>query len=80
MTSQTFGAAAGPALTGDLRFVNPAAGDDHLGAGSTTRNPGALTSVGSDFAAEPRPPRRFVDLGFDQGVRVGRLLPQRSGC
>jgi len=58
--------------SGDPVFVNPAAWDYHIGAGSEALDRGVGTVVDSDIDAQPRPAGSAPDLGADE------LLPDPS--
>jgi predicted outer membrane repeat protein len=53
-------------FSGTAGFVDPAAGNFHIGAGSDAINAGAATSVAVDFDGQPRPSGAASDIGFDE--------------
>jgi predicted outer membrane repeat protein len=54
------------ALTGTAGFVNPGAGDYHLGPASSAVNAGVDAGVYTDFEAEARPQAGGFDIGWDE--------------
>ena len=58
-------------LWGDPAFVDPAAGDYHIGPTSIARDHGIPAGTGHDIDAEPRPDGCFYDIGADE-VLTGR--------
>ncbi len=61
-------------VSGDPRFVNPAAGDYHLGPGSAAIDAGVLTTVTIDIDGDPRPIGTLPDIGADER-RMYAYLP-----
>ncbi len=53
-------------LWGDPAFVDPDAGDYHLGPGSAAIDAGVATTVAVDIDGEPRPMGDGVDIGADE--------------
>jgi predicted outer membrane repeat protein len=53
-------------LIGDPRFVNPAANNFHLNAGSAAIDAGTNVNVPIDFEGDMRPQGGGVDIGFDE--------------
>ncbi|MCS7179509.1 MAG: DUF5123 domain-containing protein [Anaerolineae bacterium] len=53
-------------ITGDPRFVDPAGGDFHIGAGSAALDVGATTGVTTDIDGDPRPIGPAPDIGADE--------------
>jgi uncharacterized repeat protein (TIGR01451 family) len=62
--------------TGDPAFVNPAAGDYHIGFGSAVIDAGADAGVSTDIDGDPRPIGPGYDLGADEwpgsGLQVNK--------
>jgi uncharacterized repeat protein (TIGR01451 family) len=52
--------------TGDPDFVDPNAGDYHIGPASAAINRGVQAGVGMDIDAQPRPAGAYPDLGADE--------------
>jgi len=61
-------------LSGDPRFVDPAGGDYHIGAGSAALDVGATTAITSDIDGDPRPIGPAPDAGADER-RMYAYLP-----
>jgi uncharacterized repeat protein (TIGR01451 family) len=60
-------------IYGDPAFVDPDAGDYHLGAGSAAIDAGVDAGVSEDMDGEPRPMGPGYDIGADEaGVLVAR--------
>ena len=55
-------------ITGTAGFVNPAADDYHLGAGSGAINAGIDAGVYTDLEGQARPFGAGYDIGFDESV------------
>jgi len=53
-------------LSGDPRFVDPAGGDYHLGAGSAALDGGVDAGVTTDIDGDPRPIGPAPDVGADE--------------
>jgi predicted outer membrane repeat protein len=62
------------AIIGDPLFINPAAGDFHVQAGSPAVNAGTDVSVAIDFDGDVRPSGAAPDIGFDE-VNAGAPTP-----
>ncbi len=54
-------------VSGDPRFLNPAAGEYHILASSPARNAGIDVLLIEDFEKQPRPQDGGFDIGFDEG-------------
>jgi predicted outer membrane repeat protein len=76
VTLPTSGAVSAGAhsFSGVAGFVDPAAGDFHIGGGSDAINAGAATSVAVDFDGQPRPSGAASDIGFDEFQAIPYLL------
>ncbi len=61
-------------LSGDPRFVDPAGGDYHIGAGSAALDVGATTAITTDIDGDPRPIGPLPDVGADER-RMYAYLP-----
>lgn len=61
-------------LSGDPRFVDPAGGDYHLGAGSAAIDVGGDAGVTTDIDGDPRPIGLAPDVGADERRFVYRYL------
>lgn len=61
-------------LDGDPRFVDPAGGDYHLGAGSAAIDVGVDAGVTIDIDGDPRP-LGLPDIGADEYVVARIRLP-----
>jgi predicted outer membrane repeat protein len=69
------GIAAGPdSFTGAPGFVNPAAGDFRLAAGSAARDAGVDFGISADFFGNPRPLGPGFDIGYHEYDPVRRLF------
>lgn len=53
-------------ITGDPRFVDPADGDFHIGAGSAAIDAGVDAGVTTDIDGDPRPIGPTSDVGADE--------------
>ncbi len=53
-------------ISGDPRFVDPAGGDFHIGAGSAALDVGATTVITTDMDGDPRPIGPAPDIGADE--------------
>ena len=70
------------ALSGDPQFLNPAAGDYHLGASSAARDAGIPTATPRDLDGQIRPMGLGYDLGADEYLEAALSLvktPALSG-
>ncbi len=70
------------ALSGDPQFVNPAAGDYHLGPSSAARDAGIPNGTLRDFDGQVRPMGLGHDLGADEYLEAALSLartPSLSG-
>lgn len=56
-------------ITGDPRFVGPAGGDFHIGAGSAAMDAGVDAGVTTDMDGDPRPVGSAPDVGADEWCR-----------
>ncbi len=65
-------------VKGSPAFVDPAAADFHLGAGSAAIDRGVATWVTKDLDGEPRPIGLGYDIGADERVPYRSLLPSIS--
>jgi hypothetical protein len=64
----------GHSLAGNPKFVNPAAGDYHLSAGSAAINAGVDAGVYTDYDGQPRPLGGGFDIGFDEYINLPNRL------
>jgi uncharacterized repeat protein (TIGR01451 family) len=64
--------------TGDPAFVNPAAGDYHIGLGSAALDAGADAGVSTDIDGDPRPIGPGYDLGADEWPGSGLQVTKRA--
>ena len=55
-------------ITGDPAFIDPDAGDYHIGPGSAARDMGITTTVSHDIDGDPRPIGHGYDLGADEWI------------
>jgi fibronectin-binding autotransporter adhesin len=60
-------------IDGDPRFLNPAAGDYHLGPGSAALDAGVDAGVATDIDGDARPMGAGYDLGADEAEPSYRL-------
>jgi hypothetical protein len=65
-------ASGGRSITGTAGFVNPAADDYHLGAGSAAIDAGVNAGIAVDFEGDARPIGARPDIGYDESTRPPR--------
>jgi hypothetical protein len=63
---------------GDPAFVNPDAGDYHIGPGSAALDAGADAGVSTDIDGDPRPIGPGYDLGADEWPGSGLQVTKRA--
>ncbi len=57
-------------ITGNPAFLDPAAGDYHIGLTSSARNVGLDAAVPTDFEGDLRPTGPAPDIGFDEALFI----------
>lgn len=69
------GAACNDNITGDPMYINPSAGDYHIGANSAAMDVGIDAGVRTDIDGDPRPAVAGFDVGADERVEYALSIP-----